>query len=193
MSLYDELGVAPDADDDAIKAAWRRKAKETHPDANPDDAAAPANFQRALAAIRNAFTAAVAETADRGRDLWPENLVRAVEQSLRKARAGFDEQKRANEKQQKRWTRLKDRVNGKAFLDVVESQIRIARSNRAAMDSNIAIVARALDMLADGYEHQPDERPAENGPPGIFIITGNWSTDGLGVRRHGFPKRGGGA
>lgn len=33
MSLYEELGVGPDATDDEIKAAHRRRVKETHPDA----------------------------------------------------------------------------------------------------------------------------------------------------------------
>lgn len=50
MTLYDDLGLPPGADEDAIRAAWRRKAKETHPDANPEDERAPENFQRALAA-----------------------------------------------------------------------------------------------------------------------------------------------
>ena len=191
MTLYDELGVPPDADEDAIKAAWRRKAKETHPDANPDDAAAPAHFQRALAAyetlsdpkrrahydetgeapadgepsieeralaaIRNAFTAAVAETADRGGDLWPVDLLLAIERSLRAARRQFDCDKAANAKQEKRWTRLKERIKGKAFLDVVDGQIGVAQSNRAAMDHNIAVADRALEILKDGYDHQPDD------------------------------------
>lgn len=32
MSLYDDLGVPPNASQEEIKAAWRRKAKATHPD-----------------------------------------------------------------------------------------------------------------------------------------------------------------
>lgn len=36
MSLYDTLGVTPDADADTIKKAFRKKAKETHPDHNPE-------------------------------------------------------------------------------------------------------------------------------------------------------------
>jgi curved DNA-binding protein len=44
-SLYDVLGVARDADDDAIKKAYRRLAQESHPDRNPDDAAAEERFK----------------------------------------------------------------------------------------------------------------------------------------------------
>ena len=36
MSLYDELGVNPDADADAIKRAHRKMAREHHPDAGGD-------------------------------------------------------------------------------------------------------------------------------------------------------------
>jgi curved DNA-binding protein CbpA len=36
MSLYDELGVASNATAEEIKAAYRRKARETHPDAGGD-------------------------------------------------------------------------------------------------------------------------------------------------------------
>ncbi len=48
MTLYDELGLPPDADDAAIRAAWRRRAKETHPDANPGGDVA--EYHRALKA-----------------------------------------------------------------------------------------------------------------------------------------------
>ena len=37
--LYDLLGVARDADADAIKKAYRRLARQLHPDVNPDPAA----------------------------------------------------------------------------------------------------------------------------------------------------------
>ncbi len=47
---YDILGVARNASDDDIKRAFRQKAKQYHPDANPDDAAAEARFKEVNAA-----------------------------------------------------------------------------------------------------------------------------------------------
>lgn len=42
---YAILGVSPDAPPDDIKRAFRRLARETHPDANPDDPGAEAHFR----------------------------------------------------------------------------------------------------------------------------------------------------
>lgn len=44
-NYYDVLGVARNAGDDEIKRAFRQKAKQYHPDANPDSATAEARFK----------------------------------------------------------------------------------------------------------------------------------------------------
>ncbi len=44
---YEVLGVAKDADDSAIKSAYRKLAKKYHPDANPGDKEAEAKFKEA--------------------------------------------------------------------------------------------------------------------------------------------------
>lgn len=49
-NLYELLGVAPDASADEIKRAFRKKAREHHPDANPDDPAAEEQFKAVTAA-----------------------------------------------------------------------------------------------------------------------------------------------
>lgn len=47
---YKVLGVSPDASDDEIKRAYRRLAKQYHPDRNPGDAAAAKKMQEINAA-----------------------------------------------------------------------------------------------------------------------------------------------
>ena len=42
---YDVLGVSKDADEKALKSAYRKLAMKYHPDQNPDDAEAEANFK----------------------------------------------------------------------------------------------------------------------------------------------------
>lgn len=51
---YDVLGVRPDADEKAIASAFREAAKACHPDLNPENRAAEAQF-KAVVAARNAL------------------------------------------------------------------------------------------------------------------------------------------
>ncbi len=52
MSLYDVLQIPRTASEAEIKAAYRRLAKEHHPDLNPNDSAAEERFQTIAAAYR---------------------------------------------------------------------------------------------------------------------------------------------
>ena len=46
MKALEMLGLDPDADFEAVKKAWRAKAKEVHPDVKPGDAAAAEEFRK---------------------------------------------------------------------------------------------------------------------------------------------------
>jgi len=50
-TLYELLGVAPDADDETLKTAYRKLAKMHHPDLNPDDPDAARRFRQVVSAI----------------------------------------------------------------------------------------------------------------------------------------------
>lgn len=45
LRALEALGLEPDADFDAVRKAWRSKAKEVHPDVRPGDAEAAKAFQ----------------------------------------------------------------------------------------------------------------------------------------------------
>ena len=49
-TLYDLLGALPDDDADRLRAAFRKAAKASHPDNNPDDADAPHKFRQVVRA-----------------------------------------------------------------------------------------------------------------------------------------------
>lgn len=50
MTLYQVLGVRPDATQEQIKRAYRRLARENHPDAHPDESEKIERFKAAAAA-----------------------------------------------------------------------------------------------------------------------------------------------
>ncbi len=62
---YEVLGVRRDADNDEIKKAFRRRARELHPDVNPDDAGAEARFKEAAEAYEVLSNTETRQTYDR--------------------------------------------------------------------------------------------------------------------------------
>jgi hypothetical protein len=78
-TLYEILGVCPDADDEALKTAYRRLAKMHHPDHNPNDPDAARRFRRITAAI------AVLCDAER-RATYNQRLVRELQRGLDRER-----------------------------------------------------------------------------------------------------------
>jgi hypothetical protein len=66
MRALDVLELEPDADFEAVRAAWRKLAKENHPDIRPNDADAAKRFQ----AIQTAYE--VLRTAEERRQWRPD-------------------------------------------------------------------------------------------------------------------------
>jgi curved DNA-binding protein CbpA len=204
MNPYEELGVPPDASVDQINAAFRRKAREAHPDAG-GDAETMARLSRAVAILRDPEarsrfdqTGATEEPGHSQQTRVVELLVGAFQQALMQvldpsyediiahAKGQIREviqqcnQQTANGKQQrarfeKAIKRLKHKGEGQNFI-------------RNAMEANVAAVDRALAQLAeqrtvaeealslaDEYDWERDTPPA---PPmqGGFFHTMNRST-----------------
>jgi molecular chaperone DnaJ len=66
---YGDLGVARDASPEDIKSAFRRLARESHPDANPGDPAADSRFRRIAEAYEVLSDPARRRSYDRGETL----------------------------------------------------------------------------------------------------------------------------
>ncbi len=78
-TLYELLGVCPDAGDEALKTAYRSLAKMHHPDLNPNDPDAARRFRQ--------ITAAIAILSDAGRRAaYDQRLVRELQRGLDRER-----------------------------------------------------------------------------------------------------------
>ncbi len=74
---YARLGVSPSATSDEIRSAYREKARETHPDRNPDDPRAAERFQKVKEAyhvLRDPERRAQYDDARAARERVPEGL-----------------------------------------------------------------------------------------------------------------------
>ena len=79
---YDVLGVAPDASEKDIKRAYRRLARQYHPDANPGDPQAEERFK--------AISAAYDVLGDPAERAQYDQVRRAAGSGVRTAASGFD-------------------------------------------------------------------------------------------------------
>lgn len=151
MSLYDELGVPPDADADQIKRAHRKMAKENHPDAGGDaetfqrkqraymilsdpkkrerydkvgeEEAEPRNeMMEATAAVMAAFDQAVLAAGQNFRRI---DLVEATRRNLKSERAAFERSKQDAIKSKEGLGMLLERISRKRpGADVLRISLR---------------------------------------------------------------------
>ncbi|MGZ5234347.1 MAG: J domain-containing protein [Burkholderiales bacterium] len=78
-TLYEFLGVSPDASDEAVKMAYRKLAKMHHPDHNPNDPDAARRFREVIVAI------AILRDGKR-RSAYNQRLVRELQRRLDRER-----------------------------------------------------------------------------------------------------------
>lgn len=135
MSLYDELGVSPDADADAINAAYRKAAKQHHPDAGGDPDTF-ARLGRAVAVLRDPAKRAEYDATGR-EDFGADDPEREASEALMQAFAGC-------------MVQIVEQGRG-ASTDVMEA-VRIslaeqARQQRRELQKAAAMQDRARDAL----------------------------------------------
>jgi curved DNA-binding protein CbpA len=181
MDLYETLGVAKDATKDVVKKAFRRKAKEHHPDAGGDakqfhavelahriltdeekrrdyDATGKVDDQpdtidsAAMTIISTLVERFLDDVEAKHKDLIAE---------MRKAINGEIEQAMRSQREGQEYiaraTDLQKRFKGPEILRrVVERRIDQAKGAVSQLDKQIAIRRKALKMLADAaFEVEP--------------------------------------
>lgn len=168
MSLYEDLGVPRDADPAAIKRAYRKRARDTHPDVGGDrkafervsranlilsDPARRAKYDRtgeaddspdntesrALSALVGFFAAVVEQHLQGAPDPFFLDLIKA-------ARESFTEMLKNHEKQQKRLER------GRSLTEKLESRLQGNPLLKAALKARALSFAEPLGKVQQEVE-----------------------------------------
>ena len=193
MSLYDDLGVAPDADHATIKAAYRSRAQRAHPDKPTgsdkefqaiqiaysvlsDDAKRkrydrtgrsdqPDMLQQAMNAIGGMFLAMV----DNG-DIEHDDMVAAMKVDIAGKIAGFRDAivkaQSAIKKQERVLKRIKHTGKGKNIL-AEAIRVRIGNLERGiAADAENIVFAELVATMLEEYGYEVDEMPMRAWPTG---------------------------
>lgn len=186
MNPYDELGVAPDADIDAINAAYRAKARATHPDAGGD----ADEFERlatAVAVLRDperrarfdqTGQTATPDTAGLGTELFLQAIQRALselrdpqhadviagaKQLINAALGGLRAERNNGLTEQLRTIDLLSRAERKSdgpnlVAGMFRQRLDVIGKQLAQLDQHEAELLAALS-LADDYEWHRDPAP----------------------------------
>lgn len=184
---YDVLGVARDATPDELKKAWRRKAKEAHPDREGGSTERMAEVNEAYDMLvdpvkrirydqtgesrfnaeqlaRDTLGSLFDKYIEQARD--DEDVVKAVALELRNIQRAIDSERAGLSKREAKLERRKKRVRvmdgGTNIAHVViERSLAMIRARRGAMAQDYDAAAFALKLLASYVYDMP---PPEYGP-----------------------------
>lgn len=184
--LYDQLGVAKDATRDAIKRAFRRKAKDTHPDAGGDakafhaielahrvltDDAARARYDRTgqaeaepdnSEAEAHSIISAFVERFVADDKAKYKNLVQELRAAVKSEIAQAERNIQEGRKFEERTVDLRSRVRGKAgaalLTKMFDTKLRDAAVAIQMLQHQVDVRKRAL-MLVEDVEFDADSVP----------------------------------
>lgn len=172
MSPYDVLGVKPDATADQIKAAYRAKCKQHHPDRGGDAATMAAVNQandclsdpdrRARydatgdgsrrPTLRDEATATLAQLFTSALD-QDDNLVDFVRRSLEAAFGNMamqlDECKRRSRALEKRRSKVTCKAEINLVATIIDGQLALLAKTKAMHEHNLQVTELAKTMLKD--------------------------------------------
>jgi curved DNA-binding protein CbpA len=197
MTLYDDLGVKPDASPDDIKSAYRERSKT----ANPDVGGKPEEFHKINQAYEVLYDPARRAKYDRGEPtdepptidvIARNNLVTlfinlmsdqslAIEhtpifdllrEQINNGKQQLVNKRKAAEKDIKRLEKVRERIKGKDdfFKSIVNSKIEGAKKAIEQIDNELKI-GEIMIKLLDGYEYKHDPLPGINA-----FVNINWGT-----------------
>jgi len=200
MDLYDVLGVTQAATPEEIKLAYKRLASKLHPDKNPDDPEATANFQalqHAYSVLSNPqqreqydLTGEVVDVHDvdasakeviaglysqhaKARCYMPRNYLVDVEMAIQKALTNCQEDKKTCETSA---TRLQYLIDNTAADEVILDELGVTL-NRLKMQITTATrgvisLTRALELIAEYKYTGESDAPWDDNPhfPTTFSV-----------------------
>jgi curved DNA-binding protein CbpA len=201
MTLYDDLGVPKDASPDEIKRAYRRKAKQNHPDRKGGSTDAMSTINRAYMTLSDPEKR---ERYDRMGDDGSHGVKPTIEQRAHQAlmqgfaqlmerasddmdwfkllRDGISQQK-AKVKQNKqmaerdirRTEKARKRIRGGTLFDgLLDQRLLSARNAIAGFEEELLVIAESEKMLR-GYEmeiEEPVKRTPSFDPSSVFMRYG---------------------
>lgn len=203
MSLYDDLGVKPDATKAEIRSAFRKKARSAHPDAGGTTEA----FQSVELAHRILTdeekrahydeTGKVDDTVDTldaqatslimtqlapllaDEDAMFKDVVKVVRAELTKQKQAIETDISTFREAIARVRKMRAKFKGPVLAKLVEAQIRSAEGSVAAHEARLKAQDRAIELIA-AESFTPDERPPEpelRGTNFSSVITDEYFTE----------------